>query len=177
MAADGFSMVTGKVATPRVSQQEMRVAQDPGVRLAMHEGHPHVKPLEEKKPSGICPQKRNTPRAPDPVYNMTNPLLPTRENIDAGEMLFKIDARPTACKVCHGVRGNGLGIIFKNLPTKPRNFTCYYTMEGIPDGQMFWIIKNGSPGTPMPAFGSLSDRQVWQLVLFVRQFLKKNQPE
>ncbi|NIP99686.1 MAG: cytochrome C, partial [Nitrospinaceae bacterium] len=42
--------------------------------------------------------------------------------------------------------------------------------KDIPDGQMFWIIKNGSPGTRMPAFGNLSDEQIWQLVLYIRQF-------
>ena len=39
---------------------------------------------------------------------------------------------------------------------------------GLPDGQLFWIIRNGSPGTAMPGYGPLSDEQIWQLVLFVR---------
>lgn len=137
-------------------------------------GFPHQIPgLGEGGISGICPQKRNTPTAPKPFLMMTNPLEPTLENLRDGEMLFEIDARPTACKVCHGFGGDGLGIIFERLQPKPRNFTCYYTMEDISDGQIYWIIKNGSPGTPMPSFGALSDRQVWQLVLYVRQFAQK----
>ncbi len=129
--------------------------------------------LVEGRVSGICPQIRNTPQAPNSFQGLTNPLDPTKKNLLAGETLFKIDAQPTACKVCHGFDGDGLGIIFKRLQPKPRNFTCYYTMEDISDGQIFWIIKNGSPGTPMPSFGALSDEQVWQLVLFIRQFAHK----
>lgn len=139
-----------------------------------HEGIPHKNlGLEEGKIPGICPQERNTPQAPEPVYRMTNPLDPTPENLRAGETLFKIDARPTACKVCHGFGGDGLGVIFEQLTPKPRNFTCYYTMDDIPDGQIYWIIKNGSAGTRMPSFGALSDKQVWQLVLYIRQFSQK----
>ncbi|NIS85156.1 MAG: hypothetical protein GWN88_08570 [Nitrospinaceae bacterium] len=44
-------------------------------------------------------------------------------------------------------------------------------MKTIPDGQMFWIIRNGSRGTAMPAHEStLSEKETWQLILFVRQF-------
>jgi mono/diheme cytochrome c family protein len=145
-----------------------------GIRRVDHEDRAHTGlGLVEDRVSGICPQIRNTPQAPESFQGLTNPLDPTKKNLLAGETLFKIDARPTACKVCHGFGGDGLGIIFKRLQPKPRNFTCYYTMEDISDGQIFWIIKNGSPGTPMPSFGALSDEQVWQLVLFIRQFVQK----
>jgi mono/diheme cytochrome c family protein len=144
------------------------------IRKVEHDRKPHnILALNEAGNSGICPQLRNTPQAPEAFRGMTNPLDPTPDNLRAGELLFKIDARPTACKVCHGFGGDGLGIIFERLKPKPRNFTCYYTMEDISDGQIYWIIKNGSPGTPMPSFGALDDKQVWQLVLYIRQFAKK----
>lgn len=147
------------------------------IQPIVHKGMKHpesANPGEEKEtPPGICPQPRHTAQAPDPVYRMTNPLEPTPENLRAGEALFNIDARPTACKVCHGFGGDGMGIIFEQLTPKPRNFTCYYTMEDIPDGQIYWVVKNGSPGTPMPSFGYLNDKEVWQLVLHIREFAKK----
>jgi hypothetical protein len=144
------------------------------IRMAEHSGETHADlGLDAGRGSGICPQIRNTPQAPKPFQEMINPLSPTKNHLRAGEALFKVDAQPTACKVCHGFGGDGLGIIFKRLQPKPRNFTCYYTMEGISDGQVYWIIKNGSPGTPMPSFGALSDKQVWQLVLYIRQFAQK----
>ncbi len=150
-----------------------RISDHP-VRPVVHGGAPHPpKKAVTDETSGICPQPRHTPQAPVEYDTMTNPLEPTARNLTAGEALFKIDAKPTACKVCHGLGGDGLGIIFERLQPKPRNFTCYYTMEDISDGQMYWIIKNGSPGTAMPAFGSLSDKEIWQLILYLRQFGKK----
>ena len=62
----------------------------------------------------------------------------------------------------------GLGMMSGGLNPPPRNFMCKETMQNIPDGQLFWIIKNGSPGTGMPAFSDLTDEQVWQLVILIR---------
>lgn len=126
--------------------------------------------------SGICPQVRKTPKAPADFLKLKNPLPPTPENTLAGETLFHLDAKPTVCKVCHGMSADGLGILFKQLSPKPRNFTCSVTMQEISDGQMFWVIKNGSPGTAMPSFSNLSDDQVWQVILYIRQFGKSAGP-
>jgi len=126
-----------------------------------------------EKPSGICPQPRKTVTAPDDYLKLKNPLEPTPQNILAGKTLFRVDAKPSACKVCNGVSGDGLGILFHRVEPKPRNFTCVHTMDNLPDGQLFWIIKNGSPGTAMPSFSYLEDDQVWQLILFLRSFSKK----
>ena len=87
----------------------------------------------------------------------------------AGESLFQIEAQPTACKICHGVMGNGLGIMAQGLNPPPRNFACRETMKTISDGQLFWIIRNGSPGTGMPAFKNLKDREIWLIVLYLRK--------
>ena len=54
----------------------------------------------------------------------------------------------------------------------PRNFACAQTVNGIPDGQLFWIIQNGSPGTSMPSFKVLRDEQVWQVVLYLRELAR-----
>jgi len=130
-------------------------------------------PLQGSETPGICPQPRKTVTAPEAYLRMSNPLEPTSNNIIAGKTLFQFDAQPTACRVCHGIGGDGLGIMFPHVQPKPRNFMCYYTMEDIPDGQLFWVIKNGSPGTVMPSFGYLDDDQVWQLILYVRSLSKK----
>lgn len=130
-------------------------------------------PFEEWESRGICPQPRETLKAPEAYLKMKNPLTVSRENILAGQTLFQVDAQPHACRVCHGVSGDGLGIVFKQVNPKPRNFTCYQLMDNLPDGQLFWIIKNGSKGTAMPAFQNLDDDQVWQLILYLRSFSKK----
>jgi len=126
-----------------------------------------------KMVSGICPQNRKTKKAPGRYLKKTNPLIPTKENIDKGRQLFLKEAKPTACKLCHGSQGNGNGSLARRMEPPPRNFTCEKVMENLPDGQLFWVIKNGSKGTAMPAHKfSMRDDQVWQLILFIRRFLE-----
>ena len=119
---------------------------------------------------GFCPQVRATAQAPDDISEKPNPLEPSREVIYAGESLYQGDVQPVACKICHGVNGNGLGIMAQGLNPSPRNFGCKETMQEVSDGQLFWIIRNGSPGTGMPAFKSLNDREIWQIVHYLRKF-------
>lgn len=119
---------------------------------------------------GFCPQMRTTVQAPDKILNQKNPLEASQETLYAGETLFQVDVQPVACKICHGVNGNGLGIMAQGLNPPPRNFNCKETMQEVSDGQLFWIIRNGSPGTGMPAFKDLKDRQIWQIIHYLRKF-------
>ena len=127
----------------------------------MHHGMGHMG-------KGTCPQLRYTVAAPDGFLKLKNPLEPDSRNLIAGEALFHTDAQPTACKVCHGPSGNGMGMMSPGLNPPPRNFSCFDTMKNISDGQMFWVIRNGSPGTGMVAYKSLSDKQIWQIILYLR---------
>ena len=148
------------------------------VTLAMHQGRPHGGRHERHQMhhgmgrggQGICPQTRTTPQAPDEFLKMKNPLELTVENLTRGEDLYQWSAEPSACKVCHGATGNGLGMMAQGLAAVPRNFTCPQTMHAIPDGQLFWIIKNGSPAG-MPASKFLSDNEIWRLIFYIRQFI------
>jgi mono/diheme cytochrome c family protein len=74
--------------------------------------------------------------------------------------------------MCHGEQGDGKGLMGAALVPPPRNFTCGAMMKDLPDGQLFWIIKNGSPGTGMMPFGTLPDEQVWQLIHYIRSLAK-----
>lgn len=121
--------------------------------------------------SGICPQNRTTRNAPSRYVTKKNLLSDFSENIEAGKQLYYKDAKPTACSLCHGIRGNGNGRLARGLNPPPRNFTCAELMDTISDGQLFWVIKNGSRGTAMPIHReTLTDKQIWQLILFIRQF-------
>jgi len=127
----------------------------------MHHGMGHMG-------RGSCPQVRFTVPAPDEFLRLKNPLKSDSKNLFTGEALFHTDAQPTACKICHGLTGNGMGMMAPGLNPPPRNFSCSETMKGISDGQMFWVVKNGSPGTGMTAYKSLTDEQVWQIILYLR---------
>jgi mono/diheme cytochrome c family protein len=123
-------------------------------------------------PLGVCPQPRKTKRAPGKFRKMTNPLPASSDNVKAGETLYQQTAQPLACMNCHGVKADGQGPMGAALDPRPRNFTCGKTMKDISDGQMYWIIKNGSAGTGMMAFKGMPDNQVWQLIHYIRSLTK-----
>ena len=121
---------------------------------------------------GTCVQPRQTAKAPEDFLNKTNPLSSSAGSIQAGKELFLKTAQPVACVMCHGEQGDGKGLMGAALAPPPRNFTCGTMMRDIPDGQLFWIIKNGSPGTGMMPFGTLPDDRVWQLIHYIRSLAK-----
>lgn len=128
----------------------------------------HHGAAQDSEREAQCPQERTTTSAPTSYWELKNPLEPSTANIRQGKLIFQQTAEP-ACAMCHGMAGDGLGQMASGLNPPPRNFTCGETMKSIPDGQLFFIIKNGSDGTGMPAFTQLSDESVWQLILFIRQ--------
>ncbi|HTQ73819.1 MAG TPA: cytochrome c [Burkholderiales bacterium] len=123
--------------------------------------------LAQYPPAAQCPQPRFTGKAPEPVYSQPNPLAADQAAVATGRRLYEKEADPS-CQMCHGIKGDGLGPLSAQFDPRPRNFRCRQTVNGIPDGQLFWIVRNGSPGTSMPAFGSLRDEQIWQIVLYLR---------
>ena len=123
--------------------------------------------------AAMCPQPRNTAQASAEIYGQVNPLAPTPANLAAGKRLYEQAARPLACQSCHGVKGDGLGPLGAAFAVPPRNFTCVQTMKEIPDGQLFWVIRNGVPAAGMPPYRDLSDEEIWQLVSYLRQFYEK----
>ncbi|MGV7222197.1 MAG: cytochrome c [Nitrospinales bacterium] len=119
-----------------------------------------------------CVQKRTTKKAPATYLNRKNPLSATEAHTQAGKVIFMKEAKPVTCQMCHGKKGNGKGPAAGGMSPLPRDFTCSTMMNNIPDGQLFWIIKNGSPGTGMMAFKKLKDKQVWQLISYIRTLEK-----
>ncbi len=119
-----------------------------------------------------CPQPRFTGQAPDEYYSRLNPLASTDANTKAATTMFLGETRSVNCAICHGKTGDGKGVLASQYDPPPRNFSCAKTVAGVPDGQLFWIIRFGSPGTSMPPHPRLNDEQVWQLVLYLRHLAK-----
>ena len=46
--------------------------------------------------------------------------------------------------------------------------------QSVPDGEIFWFITTGAVDKGMPSWSSLSERQRWQLVAYLKSF--KNSP-
>jgi len=120
---------------------------------------------------GICPQERKTVAAPANIVSMD---ATAGASLDHGKALYEKDAKPMACKNCHGEAGDGEGKLGKTLKPLPLNFTCAETTKNISAGQMFHIIKKGSAGTGMSAHeNSLSDKDIWDVVKYVRSAFVK----
>ena len=109
------------------------------------------------------------PRAPEAfleiLQDMDNPFSPTRKNIEEGS---KVYFGKGLCVKCHGVNGKGLEV--QGHP--PRNFTDPKWQDVRTDGEMMWVLKNGSPGTSMPIrVGKvISEEEAWKVILFIRTF-------
>ncbi len=103
---------------------------------------------------------------------VTNPLLAGEEIIAKGKALYEGKA---FCKTCHGADGKGLGGDIAPGSLKgplPRNFTDKKWQAARTDGELFWILKNGSKGTAMAPFIPLilTEEEAWQVLRYVRSF-------
>jgi mono/diheme cytochrome c family protein len=103
---------------------------------------------------------------------MTNPLPAGEEMIAKGKALYEGKA---FCKTCHGPDGKGLGGDIAPGTLKgplPRNFTDKKWQTARTDGELFWILKNGSKGTAMAPFIPLvlTEEEAWQVLQYVRSF-------
>jgi thiosulfate dehydrogenase len=98
-----------------------------------------------------------------------NPVELTDQNLIEGIRLFARN-----CAVCHGsAQGNkSPSPIAKGLYQKPPQLASD-GVEDDPEGESFWKIKHGIRLTGMPSFGgSLTDRQIWTLALFLKHMDK-----
>jgi mono/diheme cytochrome c family protein len=112
-----------------------------------------------------CPQPRFTEAAPADYLARKNAAAAESAR---GKRLYEGDADSVSCATCHGLRGDGRGELSRLFTPPPRNFACARTVRDVPDGQLFWIIRYGSPGTSMPAHAKLKDEDIWQLVHHLR---------
>ena len=98
-----------------------------------------------------------------------NPFPATPERIEKGKKIFHGKA---FCVTCHGKDGKGLGNIPGLRGKLPRNFTDTTWQAARIDGELFWILKNGSPGTDMASFIPLvlTEEEAWHVLLYVRSF-------
>lgn len=113
------------------------------------------------------------PRVPfdqiEEAKSWKNPFEPTAENIEKGKAIFHGKA---FCVTCHGRDGKGFGDIPGLVGKLPRNFTDKAWQSVRADGEILWILKNGSPGTDMASFIPLilTEEEAWHVLLYVRSF-------
>ncbi len=98
-----------------------------------------------------------------------NAVQPTPDMLEKGKAIFYGKG---FCSSCHGLDGKGLGHIAGLRGALPRNFTDQAWQKARTDGELMWILKNGSSGTAMAKFvpRTLTEEKAWQVILFVRRF-------
>ena len=94
-----------------------------------------------------------------------------RGDAQAGKAVY--DAK---CALCHGDKGDGRGPAAELLDPRPRDFTrgvykIRTTAAKIPSDQdLFRVITEGMPGTSMPPWRVLPERDRWNLVANIKTF-------
>ncbi len=125
--------------------------------------------------SGASDPEVLKPRVPadqiEDVKTWENPYSATKGNIEKGESIFRGKA---FCVTCHGKDGKGLGHIPGLRGKLPRDFTDKSWQAKRTDGELLWILKNGSSGTAMASFipRVLTEEEAWHVLLFVRSLGK-----
>ena len=90
---------------------------------------------------------------------------------NAGKPVYELK-----CAGCHGVKGDGKGPAAELLLPKPRDFTSGIykirtTVNKTPtDQDIFTIITDGMPGTSMPPWKVLTEKERWNLVAYIKTF-------
>ncbi|MBA5872454.1 MAG: c-type cytochrome [Nitrospira sp. CR2.1] len=112
--------------------------------------------------------------APDQMADakaMKNPVASTPESIAKGKALY--EGKGT-CFNCHGKEGKGDGPAGAILNPSPRNFTNCKFHKKRKDGELFWVIKNGSAGTGMVSLipAAITEEEAWTIINYERSFCK-----
>lgn len=78
------------------------------------------------------------------------------------------------CVNCHGKSGTGDGPAGAVLNPGPRDFSNCKFHKKRKDGELMWVIKNGSPGTGMVPLvpATISEEEAWKIIAYERSFCK-----
>ncbi len=80
------------------------------------------------------------------------------------------------CMLCHGEKGDGKGPAAEELSPAPRDlvsgvYKIRTTANKIPsDEDLFKVITDGMPGTSMPPWKVLPEKDRWDLVAYIKTF-------
>jgi len=93
-----------------------------------------------------------------------NPLAATPDSIADGKEAFS-----HYCVACHGMDGQNTGVPFADRMSPPVPSLASRDVQDYTDGQLKWVIDYGIWPSGMPgAKGTLSDDEIWSIVIFLR---------
>lgn len=128
--------------------------------------------------AGAAEQPMMQPRVPvDKLAEaraLVSPFPDSLEMLAKGKALY--EGKGT-CVNCHGQSGAGDGPVAASLNPAPRNFHQHGFWRHRTEGEIFWVIKYGSPGTSMIGFGEqLTDDEIWAIIQYERSFSGGHRP-
>jgi len=94
-------------------------------------------------------------KVPAKEHDKSNPYHDQTDAIAAGRRVF-VDH----CAHCHGEDAEG-------TKKRPSLRTSRVQQEAT-EGDLYWLLRNGSMGYGMPTWGKLGDPQIWQVVTYLR---------
>lgn len=104
----------------------------------------------------------NLPTAPLWTRLATNPVPDVPDQVAAGRTIYQ-----TKCAICHGPRAHGDGPAALTMIPKPFDLTVHVPLHS--EGEVFYFVSEGVPGTQMPAWKEqLSDTERWQVIRYLR---------
>lgn len=74
------------------------------------------------------------------------------------------------CVICHGKAGKGNGEAAAAMKPRPKSLTDK-AVQAQTDGELFWKISEGREA--MPGWKSISEKERWALVRYVRSLAEK----
>lgn len=104
---------------------------------------------------------------PPDVAQMVNPVKSSPETLARAKKMYGYD-----CAMCHGAAGDGKGDLVADMKLSLKDYTDPAALKDMPDGQIFYIIKNGKGQMTGEGDRAKTD-DVWALVVLVRSFAKK----
>ncbi len=85
--------------------------------------------------------------------------------VKLGEALFREN-----CVICHGKAGKGDGEAAAAMKPRPKSLVDK-TVQAQTDGELFWKISEGRDA--MPGWKSISEKERWSLVHYIRALAEK----
>ena len=100
------------------------------------------------------------------LKQVKNPTVDFDSSIKRGEDMFVKN-----CAKCHGLNGNGYGVVAHGFATWPRQLWAWYKADSAADSYLYWIIENGK--SDMPPWGLiLSENERWDLINYIKTIKK-----
>ncbi|HVZ84688.1 MAG TPA: c-type cytochrome [Terracidiphilus sp.] len=101
-------------------------------------------------------------KVPDADRKRVNPYAGSAQAAEAGKHLFDEN-----CAKCHGADALGR----HGRPSLRSERISHAT-----DGELAWILKNGSAWKGMPSWSSLPEPERWQIIAYLRSLQAETQP-